>query len=80
MKTTLEDIAAGREKFENRRERKRQENRPARYGEKGTLNEIGIGITNMYGTRSNGTPSKHRQYSILALVLKVFLVIVIAGK
>ena len=74
MKTTLDDISEARAKFERRKER---QNRPARYGEKGTLNEVGIGITNMYGKRSNGTPSKHRQYSFLDLVLKVFLVIVI---
>ena len=80
MKTTLGDISEARAKFERRKERQRQENRPARYGEKGTLNEIGIGITNMYGKRSNGTPTKHRQYSFLDLVLKVFLVIVITDK
>ena len=73
MEMTLTDISESREKFEKRKERRMDENRPARYGEKGSLNEVGIGITNMYGSKSTGN-STMNQYSLLTFTLLTMMV------
>ena len=73
MEMTLTDISESREKFEKRKERRMDENRPARYGEKGSLNEVGIGITNMYGSKSTGN-STMNQYSLLTFTLLTMMI------
>ena len=75
MEITLTDISESREKYEKRKERRIEENRPAKYGEKGNLEEVGIGITHMYGSRSTGS-SILNQYSLLTFtILPTFYVI-----
>ena len=73
MEITLTDILESREKYEKRKERKMEENRPAKYGEKGNLKEVGIGITHMYGPRSTGS-SILNQYSLLNFTFLLMMV------
>merc|ERR1712062_44976 len=73
MEITLTDISESREKYEKRKERRIEENRPARYGEKGSAKEVGIGITNMYGPRSTGS-STQIQYSLLNFTFLLMMV------
>ena len=75
MEITLTDILESREKFEKRKERRMEENRPAKYGEKGNLEEVGIGITHMYGSRSTGSSILNQSSLLTFAILPTFYVI-----
>merc|ERR1711953_347758 len=74
MEITLTDISESREKYEKRKERRMEENRPEKYGEKGNLEEVGIGITHMYGSRSTGS-STLIQYSLLTFTFLLTMMV-----
>ena len=74
LQVSLDDIS----KMRMRQERKRlQTERPEKYGQKGSLTEIGIGITNMYGSRNTGNSAKifHSSYfqSLVSAVASIKL-------